>query len=630
MAGKRKPYTLFTSGCPHYASLVQFCGLVGKPFGVNLPVPTVLGEDNAARLSFVKNFCGGLLDCPTSHVWYRSIERLPRSTRMSIAMSLFLFRKVLPSTSVDLRSYAEKMSKESPPADAGFLKYIRRRVPELFPLGWDLTRYPLACLGDVVPIKSCLQRNLSKGGSRLEVQSRYGCDAHHTWVMQTLARESRIELLPSRVISVETGGKERIVSVPDVEMNLFRPLHTAIYNHMSRFPWLLRGDAKASRFSEFTVQPGEVFVSGDYESATDNLNSHVQREILESIIGQTVSVPKGIRESAVDTLSLRLEVEGTEYRQRTGQLMGNLLSFPLLCLVNYLAFRYFSGSRGPVRINGDDIVFRSTPEQADRWMKGVKNSGLVLSRGKTMVDGRYFSLNSSLFLARVNKVCLVPMVRSTAFGFRKDCGGVETLRGRFFSSFPGFFGSRRSDLRVEWLKKNAKWIVASGRSVTRGLGLPVGYPELVRSGLWEREAWHLSLSKEEPLPIKRCVLDQQRKPHGWELREVSVVTKEMKDVQREAGPEFVLCAWSNASLVDDGDYRSRVSLGTPNWEGWKAGRISLNRKARLLGLSVRNVVRYLAPRRNLLDRLPSRRKRVWLPEGKYRSIFPVLTVSLSE
>jgi hypothetical protein len=37
-----------------------------------------------------------------------------------------------------------------------------------------------------------------------------------------------------------------------------------MYDHLSRFPWLLRGDAKTRKFREFVHVPGEVFVSGDY------------------------------------------------------------------------------------------------------------------------------------------------------------------------------------------------------------------------------------------------------------------------------------------------------------------------------------------------------------------------------
>jgi len=526
---------------------------------------------------------------------------------MSIAMSLFLYRKALPSAKPPLRPYLEKMSSPSQSPDPGFLEYVKQQVPRMFRHAWDRTSYPSACLRTVVPVKSCEQRSLSKGGSRLEVFTRYGGPmAHHDFVMELLTREAPVRLLPSRVTAVETGGKQRIVSIADVQMNLFRPLHTAIYDHLSQFSWLLRGDAKPSKFKdEFTLVHGEVFTSGDYESATDNLNQGVQELILSLILDNTVAVPKGILDSACDTLRMSLydrEDPDLIYHQHRGQLMGNLLSFPLLCIVNYLAFRYYSGTSGrqgsrcfaPVKVNGDDIVFRSTPEVSSRWMKGVVGSGLVLSKGKTMVHGTYFSLNSCLFKARPLDVFIVPCIRSTAFGFCPSGQGVESLAGRWRASFPGFFGNRRTLLRVDWLKWNRKWIVASRRSLSRGLGLNVNESEVRSAGLWSRECFYLSMARETPLPVKRSVLDQVLKvPHDWEPRRVEKITKKMRKESLGLAGAFIECAWSDVrGIFADSDYRDRVD-DAPNWLGDLR---DSRRSSRLLGLSKRNSRRFLSPR----------------------------------
>jgi hypothetical protein len=364
----------------------------------------------------------------------------------------------------------------------------------------------------------------------------------------------------------------------------------------------LRGDAKASRFkTEFTLRTGHVFTSGDYESATDNLNTLVQETILQLILDNTRSVPKGIRDSACATLRMAMfdrRDPDLIYHQNRGQLMGNLLSFPLLCIVNYLAFRFYSGTAFtkdlvPVRVNGDDIVFRSTPEISARWMEGVVGSGLTLSAGKTMVHSTYFSLNSSLFRARHSRVSLVPVIRSTAFGYSARDGSVESLRGRWQSSFPGFSGPRKRLLRVEWLKFNRKWIVASRRSLSRGLGLNVSESEVRDAGLWSRECFYLSMARETPLPVKRSVLDQVlRVPHDWSPRRVDKITKEMRKKMSGIAGAFVECAWSEVrGIHGDEDFRDRVD-DSPKWLG--DGRDS-RRQARLLRISVRNARRYLKP-----------------------------------
>lgn len=302
--------------------------------------------------------------------------------------------------------------------------------------------------------------------------------------------------------------------------------------------------------------------------------------------------------------------------------MGNLLSFPLLCLVNYLGFRFYSKCKGPVRINGDDIVFRGTPQEAKRWMEGVVGAGLTLSKGKTLVDARYFTLNSMMFKSRSAKPYQIPMIRSTAFGFRADCGGLDTVAGRFRSFCPGFYGDRRRLLNVRFLQWNRKYICAGGRSLTRGLGMKVSREELSQAGLLSWEAHYLSLEKEWTLPARTATLEQNRIPYGWELRTVEKITKEIREVSRQAGPEFVQCAWSEITDVTCAE-QSFKEWKRAVWEtsNCPPGQSSLRRRARLLGLSPRNCGRYLRcrlydERLRSLQRL--NRCRVWLPRG-YRT-----------
>nr|QNN89182.1 putative RNA dependent RNA polymerase [Pezizella ericae ourmia-like virus 1] len=545
--------------------------------------------------------------------------RLGLDSRMSIAMSLFLFRKVLPSSEPDLLEYAQRMSTPSDEPDQGFLEFVETEVPRIFRRGWDKGLYENSCLNAVLPVKACRQAKLSDGGARAYgIGNRW--DDHLHFVEEALTREAPFELDPAKIISVETGGKHRIVSKSDVTANLFRPLHTSMYNHLSKFSWLLRGEAKPVSFRGFNARRGEVFVSGDYESATDNLNGHLQRKILSIILSQSTSVPKGIKDSAAQMLRSTLELPGGAcYVQERGQLMGNLLSFPLLCIVNYLGFKYFVGDR-PVRVNGDDIVFRATAQEANRWMEGIRVSGLTLSKGKTMVNGRYFSLNSSLFKAMpTGKPHLIPMIRSSAFGYRPQDSGPETLHGRWKSFAPGFFGDRRSKLRILFLKQNRKYVLASRRSLSRGIGLSVSKSELIGANLWEREVYYLSLTAgiEKPLPVKPARLDQDRKPKGWSLRPVTRLTKEIREKSKEAGPAFVQCAWSPSRVIEEMTSDEWMSKVRETGYAWMPSRVSLLKKARLLGLSSKAAGRYLRPRLHEEDLRKFQREnrlRVWLPD----------------
>jgi hypothetical protein len=422
--------------------------------------------------------------------------------------------------------------------------------------------------------------------------------------MSVLTRETAPKLCPSRVTAVETGGKWRIVSVADVEMNNLGPLHTAIYNRLSRCDWLLRGEASPSKFKNFTFRQGCVFVSGDYESATDNLSLFVQQVILQRVLRGTVSVPDGVKELARCSQRMELTCEGRTVLQKRGQLMGNLLSFPLLCLVNYLAFRYYGGyreTRGlPVKINGDDIVFQSSETIARKWQEGVVGSGLVLSRGKTVVDRRYFTLNSRLFVARGSTPRLLPSVRSSAFGFRTPDDPVASLQGRWHRVVKDFpcGGKRREVLEEEFLRLNTRFVVASRRSLTRGLDCKFSPNALFATNLWKRECWYLSLEKEDPLPISPKQREEKRIPEGWECVRVENYTAKVRDEERKIASEWVRLAWE-PSTSSDSDYsvaveryKERCNLApyyTPK------SRLGLAKRARLLRLSVQNAKRYLKP-----------------------------------
>jgi hypothetical protein len=323
-----------------------------------------------------------------------------------------------------------------------------------------------------------------------------------------------------------------------------------MYDHLSRFDWLLRGEATSKRFRDFVRVKGEVFVSGDYESATDNLNHHIQELLLRKVCDQTLWVPLGVRDTAMRSLSMMLSSGDKVVVQQRGQLMGNLLSFPLLCLVNYLGFRYYIRRKVPLRINGDDIVFRGTPEEAKRWMEGVGRSGLTLSKGKTLVNNRFFSLNSRFFEAMDRQVRLVPVVRSKGL-FGTGDSKVFSLRDRFRVCQEGFSSAARRIVSRQFLLSNRKAIIASRRSVRNGLGIRVSSDLLAETGLLYREMCYLctsSVASGEARYVPEIYMSDALKPEapygieGWELRRVPL-TKQVKDWQREHARLVIAQSW---------------------------------------------------------------------------------------
>jgi hypothetical protein len=114
-------------------------------------------------------------------------------------------------------------------------------------------------------------------------------------------------------------------------------------------------------------------------------------------------------------------------------MMGSVLSFPLLCIMSlttYICslsdeiieplfrnkgFRWLRNLKS-VGINGDDTVFKSNMNGVERWMESVNQIGGVVSRGKTLVNKEYFTINSELWSLTQKVNCLRPSLLTALTG----------------------------------------------------------------------------------------------------------------------------------------------------------------------------------------------------------------------
>jgi len=162
--------------------------------------------------------------------------------------------------------------------------------------------------------------------------------------------------------------------------------------------------------------PNDWFVSGDYESATDNLDPEItdwafcylaQRlgffptpQMRASLVHHRLSYGHCLKGESSELDSLP---------QTWGQLMGSPLSFILLCLINAAASRLALDPelRKPLRalpmlINGDDILMGMSKEQYEVWKGVTAQCGLTYSVGKNYFSSKYLMINSELY--RVERV----------------------------------------------------------------------------------------------------------------------------------------------------------------------------------------------------------------------------------
>jgi len=195
----------------------------------------------------------------------------------------------------------------------------------------------------------------------------------------------------------------------------------AITQQMSiRYPW---EQCKQQRDSE-SPHPGLTerwFRSGDFKAATNNLNSRATGAILAAIFSPG-SEGRDLAEDLVGehTVHWKPMSEGTKaqrdvawnsFLQQQGQLMGSMISFPLLCTVNAamlrLAVERWLRERGddrhlslyqiPALINGDDILFRGSRRLDDIWQELCPQVGFYESIGKSYISKEWVQINSRTF-----------------------------------------------------------------------------------------------------------------------------------------------------------------------------------------------------------------------------------------
>lgn len=415
---------------------------------------------------------------------------------MSISHSLFLFRKVLPAggeRDVLCKQYVARMSASSKASDPSLLAFIAKEIKKIFPKGWDKS-YRRRAGSFLLPTSATIEGTRISGGGRASNKSlpllrRFAISG------QGLVPDNR-----ACVSAVRDGCKWRIITKGPVQQAALKPLHDTLYDFLSTKSWLLRGDADPKRFQHFHLKKGDLFVSGDYESATDNIHLDVVQTMVRAIQSVSPNIPPEVFDLAYARTECFLysdkgNVAGV---QRRGQLMGNFLSFPLLCLLNYIMFRRSFPGNDTVLINGDDIVFRCKGGEEKEWFRSVGDCGLVISAPKTMVDPEFFTLNSTLFRGGWSGANLVPFIRPRALFTQPS--SPSAFAGQFRALCPGFSGVRRHRWWLYFLRHAPQMIHLSQRSLTRGMGLKLPVPILRQAGLLRRELFYLSLPSEQPLP----------------------------------------------------------------------------------------------------------------------------------
>jgi hypothetical protein len=445
---------------------------------------------------------------------------------------------------------------KAPPLPSNYISFVRRTVSRLFPKAWD-SKYEDYVARAAPNISGTLQTPRARGGALAELgqvrasfeegRGFYLHGGHASFLEKALGQAELSEKIEAELIVVQSAGKPRPLTKFDAEAFVLQPLHKLIYDQLSKNKWLLRGDVENGKLANAGFHVGTEKVSGDYRSATDNLPIEVAEEILSALRARSISVPDQVWEYARRALRPTIHSAGADpFVPVKGQMMGSYLSFPLLCLQNYLAFRYAfrdeEDKKGrlsrPVLINGDDILFEGDDSDFVKWLDIVKRVGLEVERTKTSV-GTWGSINSTVINPDLN------IVRTLKFGLLKTPEYPHGLGASFRKWVNSVARSRRFAAGVSFLNEHRKTIHKSMVSVTEmGLSGRLVVNCLKRLGLWDREnaVTHYGDLKLPPAPMK----------HGVLMDLVQVEEREVcEDLERVNAREMAAEKWRLADQAEE-------------------------------------------------------------------------------
>ena len=209
--------------------------------------------------------------------------------------------------------------------------------------------------------------------------------------------------------------KVRMITKPEASMTVLKPVQEAMFEALKNWecftpcwcPEYYEGEKPAINR---LLNPGKLLLSGDYTNATDDLNMNASFVVMKEIAKQFSDIPfleeQILREGGKHLIHYPPWTMISSRVQENGQLMGSLLSFPILCILNAFTMCKATGTdlnSVPALFHGDDIAASVTLDEFNKWKENAKNIGLSLSIGKNYLGPDWVSIDSQLFFRSNDK-----------------------------------------------------------------------------------------------------------------------------------------------------------------------------------------------------------------------------------
>ena len=265
-----------------------------------------------------------------------------------------------------------------------------------------MTFHPRLIVNGKIKFNACVQRRV------------HSPELEEEWSI--LGRYPSPRVMGAKIQAIVEPMKVRVISKGHAhEYYLMKPLQKALHDTMRNIPsYRLIGrpfsPTDPMEIVPLDLNPDDRWISVDYKAATDNLSWKYSGRILEYILQDLPSEFRSLASRVLGPHSLfypskgRYEKEPRGVMQR-GQLMGSILSFPILCLANMGLFLHVMEDRlaglttkealRRVLINGDDQLYVGSNKDFDRHIELGRKVGLEMSVGKAYIHKKYLNINST-------------------------------------------------------------------------------------------------------------------------------------------------------------------------------------------------------------------------------------------
>jgi hypothetical protein len=235
-----------------------------------------------------------------------------------------------------------------------------------------------------------------------------------------LCSAAALEVFDHRAMGVTLVGLAEPLKVRVISKG--PPLVYAMLKPLQRFLWSTLKSHRVFQLIGAPIRPdiiqdvlriktGEWLLSGDYSQATNLIFSKWSEVVVDEIstVLDLAIVEREAFKLALTGHIVEWEKDGVTQEslpQKKGQLMGSIVSFPVLCILNATACRWAieldSGKRVALRevrllVNGDDCVFVGSAGLLAAWRALIGFFGFEESVGKCYFAQDFLIMNSEAF-----------------------------------------------------------------------------------------------------------------------------------------------------------------------------------------------------------------------------------------